>query len=204
MRLLTLVAALLIAGIAPVDAHHPGERLDEVMAKKEPGFEPTDLRRLPPLALTGAEGASLNLVDFGNRIVVLSFAPEGCGAPCANQQALLQGVQEAVNITPMRDMVLFVTMGREAADDPGWQAGNWRRAMPTDGTVAEAARAFAALSAHGTDAPMVHILDQGGRHAGIFHGPGFGRINTVLYINGLTNAPPPEPGLLDRLLGAFR
>jgi len=28
-------------------AHHPGERLDEVMAEKEPAFEPTDLRSIP-------------------------------------------------------------------------------------------------------------------------------------------------------------
>lgn len=204
MRLPTLVAALLIAGIPPVAAHHPGERLDEVMAEKESGFEPTDLRRLPTLAMIGADGASLDLGDFADRIVVLSFAPEGCGAPCANQQTLLQGVQEAVNITPMRDMVLFMTVGSETAEGPGWQAGNWRRATPADDTMAEAAAAFAALSARGTDAPMVHVLNRGGRHAGIFHGSGFGRINMVQYINGLTNAPPPEPGLLDRLLGVFR
>ena len=71
-------------------------------------------------------------------------------------------------------------------------------------TVEAAAAAFAALSARVTDAPMVHVIDRGGRHAGIFHGAGFGRINLVLYINGLTNAPPPEPGLLDRLFGAFQ
>lgn len=204
MRLPTLVAALLIAGIAPVAAHHPGERLDEVMAGKEPGFESTDLRRAPRPTLIGAEGASLDLADFADRIVVLSFAPEGCDAPCTEQQALLKEVQEAVNVTPMRDMVLFLTVGSETAEDPGWQAGTWRRAMPTDGKVAEAAASFAALSARRTDAPMAHVLDRGGRHAGIFHGPGVGRINMVLYINGLTNAPPPEPGLLDRLLGAFR
>ena len=49
-----------------------------------------------------------------------------------------------------------------------------------------------------------HVIDRGGRHAGIFHGAAFRRINLVLYINGRTNAPPPEPGLLDRLFGAFR
>lgn len=204
MRLSALFAMLLMASTAPVAAHHPGDRLDEVMAEKEPAFEPTDPRRLPMLALTGTDGDSLDLTGLSDRIVVLSFVPESCGAPCADQQALLQAVQEAVNVTPMREMVEFVTVGEVAAQDRGWDAGNWRALTPTDNTVTEAAAAFAALSESGADAPLVHIIDRGTRHAGIFHGPDFGRINMVLYINGLTNAPPPEPGLLDRLFGAFQ
>jgi protein SCO1/2 len=51
---------------------------------------------------------------------------------------------------------------------------------------------------------MVHVIGRGGRHAAIFHGGGFSRINMVLYINGLTNTHPPEPGLLDRILGVFQ
>jgi len=204
MSLPALFALLLLAGAAPAAAHHPGERLDEVMAEKEPAFEPTDSRRMPPLALTGAEGASLHLSGLADQIVVLSFRPDGCGAPCADQQALLQEVREAVNVTPMREMVQFLTVGGDVAPDPDGEAANWRSVMPSDETVAAAAAAFAALSSRGTEAPMVHVIDRGGRHAGIFHGAAFRRINLVLYINGRTNAPPPEPGLLDRLFGAFR
>lgn len=204
MRLPALVALLLLAGAAPAAAHHPGDRLDEVMAEKEPAFEPTDSRRMPPLALIGADGASIDLSGLADQIVVLSFRPDGCGAPCADQQALLQEVRDAVNVTPMREMVQFLTVGGDVAPDPDGEAGNWRPVTPADETVTEAAAAFAALSARGADAPMIHVIDRGGRHAGIFHGPRFGRINLVLYINGLTNAPPPEPGLLDRLFGAFR
>ena len=111
MSLPALFALLLLAGAAPAAAHHPGERLDEVMAEKEPAFEPTDSRRMPPLALTGAEGASVHLSGLADQIVVLSFRPDGCGAPCADQQALLQEVREAVNVTPMREMVQFLTVG---------------------------------------------------------------------------------------------
>lgn len=204
MRLTALVALLSLAGAAPAAAHHPGERLDEVMAEKEPAFEPTDSRRMPALVFTGADGASHDLSGLADQIVVLSFRPDGCGALCADQQALLQEVRDAVNITPMRDMVQFPTFSGDAAFEPDEEAGNWRSFNPADGTVVETAAAFAALSARGTDTPMVHVIDRGGRHAGIFHGAGFGRMNMVLYINGLTNAPPPEPGLLDRLFGAFR
>jgi len=186
-----LVALLLLATTLPVAAHHPGERLDEVTAEKELAFEPTDLLRLPPLAMTEADGASLDLSDLSDRIVVLSLVPESCGASCADQQALLQAVQEAVNVTPMREMVEFLTVSDAAALGPEWDAGNWRALTPTDDAMTDAVGAFAALSARGTDAPMIHVIDRGGRHAGIFHGSGFVRINMVLYINGLTNAPPP-------------
>lgn len=204
MRLPALFALLLLAGAAPAAAHHPGERLDEVMAEKEPAFEPTDSRRMPALSFVGSDGASLDISGLADRIVVLSFRPDGCGAPCADQQTLLQEVRDAVNVTPMREMVQFLTVGGDVAPDPEREATNWRSVMPSDETVAAAAAALATLSARGADAPMIHVIDRGGRHAGIFHGAAFGRINLVLYINGLTNAPPPEPGLLDRLFGAFR
>ena len=51
---------------------------------------------------------------------------------------------------------------------------------------------------------MVHVIDRDGRHAGIFHGADFGHVNMILYINGLTNAHPHEPGLMERFLGMFR
>lgn len=204
MRLPALSFALLVVAAAPVAAHHPGDRLDEVMAEKEPAFEATDARRLPRLAITEADGAILDLSEMSDRIVVLSFVPEGCGAPCVGQQALLQEVQAAVNVTPMREMVVFLTVGGAEAPGPVWHEANWRSAMPENGIVAEAATTFAALSARGADAPMAHVIDRGGRHAGIFRGPDFARINMVLYINGLINAPPPDPGLLERLLGVFR
>lgn len=204
VRFVPVLLAALLAGALPARAHHPGEQLDEVMAEKEPAFEPTDLWRLPDAGLRAADGSPLDLGDLEDRIVVLSFVPEGCGKPCADQQALLHEVQKSINVTPMREMVLFVTLGRRDVTDTGWEAVNWRPAAPADGTpVAEIAETFAALSGRGSDAAMVHIVDRGGRHAGIFHGTGFGKINMVLYINGLTNAHPAKHGWLDRILGAF-
>lgn len=109
-RVLAITLAWALAATAAA-AHHPGERLDEVMAEKEPAFEPTDLRRLPSHDLRLADGAALDLRDPADRIVVLSFVPQDCGAPCADQQAALVEAQAAVNVTPMREMVTFVTVG---------------------------------------------------------------------------------------------
>lgn len=105
-----LILGLLIAAV-PAFAHHPGERLDEVMAGKEPAFEPTDLQSIPDLALANEQGARLTLRDLRESIVVLSFVPHDCGAHCTEQQDTLASVQEQVNITPMKQMVTF-------SDDP--------------------------------------------------------------------------------------
>ncbi|ANK81542.1 MAG: hypothetical protein TEF_12630 [Rhizobiales bacterium NRL2] len=206
--------ALLIFGLLvvamPAFAHHPGERLDEVMATKEPAFEPTDQRSVPGLALTVEQGQSLTLRDLGDSIVVLSFAPRDCGAPCAEQQEILASVQEQVNVTPMKQMVTFLTiLDRPDANGPSWDRANWRSASPSDETVAESARRFTALSDRSPSFPLVHVIDRGGRHAGLFHGTAFRQIHLVLYINGLTNAPPvadtSEPdSWWDRVIGFFK
>ena len=129
VRFVPVLLAALLAGAAPARANHPGERLDEVMAEKEPAFEATGLWRLPDTRLAAADGSPLDLGDLEDRIVVLSFLSEGCGAPCAGQQALLRDVQKSLNVTPMRDMVLFVTVGATALSDPAWEAANWQLSL---------------------------------------------------------------------------
>jgi len=196
-----LVCLALVVPPVPAMAHHPGERIDEVMAAREPAFEVTDVRRTPRLRGTNADGTPLQLDAMQDRIVVISFTPEGCGAPCEAQQALLREVQAGVNVTPMREMVTFLTVGPAAA---GWDSTNWR-AMSIEGGIPEAADDYAALSERDTDAPMIHVIDRAGRHAAIFHGAEFSHVNLILYINELTNAaPPPEPGLLDSIFGVFQ
>ena len=196
-----LLALLLVLSASQAAAHHPGERIDEVMAEREPAFEATDLRRTPRLKGTTADGASLRLSDLDDRIVVVSFAPEGCGAPCTAQQAMLREGQAGVNVTPMRERVIFLTVG--PAPGEGWEDTNWERLSPEAG-ASDAAASFATLSGRGGDVPMVHVIDRGGRHAAIIHGADFAQTNLILYINELTNAPPPERGWLDRILGKFR
>lgn len=203
VRFVPVLLAAVLAGAAPARANHPGERLDEVTAAKEPAFEATGLWRLPDTRLIAADGSPLDLGELEDRIVVLSFLPEDCGKPCTDQQALLREVQKSLNASPMRDMVLFVSVGVSALSDPAWEAANWQAAATGTGPVADAAGVFAALSDRADGAPMAHIIDRGGRHAAIFHGAGFGKINMVLYINGMTNAHPRERGWLDRILGVF-
>lgn len=195
MRSFKVVLASIFLAV-PAIAHHPGERIDEVMAAREPAFEPTDILRAPSLSGTDPAGMLFRLESLDDRIVVVSFAPEGCGAPCDSQQQLLHRVQEGVDVTPMREMVTFLTVGPAANGSDG---SHWRAIADDRGASPD----FDALSGRDSNAPMIHVIDRGGRHAAIFHGADFSHVNLILYMNELTNAPPPsEPGLLDRIFGS--
>ena len=203
MRAVLFLAAALVA--SPALADHPEDRLDEVVAEKEPAFEATDVWRMPELNVVDGAVDPLDLGDLSERIVVLSFVPDRCGDPCTAQQALLAEVREAVNITPMRDMVTFVVVAQADAGGAKQVAPNLVTVRPSDSTtVASLAARYADLSSRDDVGPQTHVFARGGRHAGIFHGGEFGYVNAVLYINGLTNARPPEPGFLDRVLGFLR
>lgn len=202
MKRIAFVVLWLAAG--PAVAHHPGDRIDEVMAGKEPAFEATDATEPPELRVVTAGGQYLQLEEFADQIITLSFVRGGCGETCAAQQAALGEVRQNLEATPMREMVTFLTV-RPSEDLPaGAGAGNRLVVAPGSGSVADQIDTYAALSSRHEDAPLVHIIDRGSRHAAIFHGSGFGPLNMTLYINGLTNAPAAsDPGLLDRVLGIF-
>lgn len=204
-----VVIVLLLAGV-PAYADHPGDQLDEVMTEKEPAFEPTDIRSISDLFLTDEQGAMLTLRDLRETIVVLSFVPRDCGASCAEQQDILASVQAQVNITPMKQMVTFLTIrDRGLPIGAQWNHANWQSAVPRNETAAESSRRFTALSDRNPLTPPVHVIDRRSRHAALFHGNGFRKINLVLYINGLTHAPlateKSEPDTRwGRVMGLFK
>ena len=166
MKSVIFLVVLLLAG--PALANHPEDRLDEAVAEKEPAFEATDVRRPPELDVVDGSGEPFDLGGLSDQIVVLSFVPEGCGDPCAAQQALLAQVREAVNVTPMRDMVSFVavTEGGDGGEKPA--ASNLITVDPSNGaTAASLATRFAELSSREEISPEAHVLDRGGRHAAV-------------------------------------
>ena len=115
-----------------------------------------------------------------------------------------------MNVSPMRQMVTFVTVhDADASIEAPWDEANWRLVIPSDDeTTAVAADRFAVLSGRSQELPMAHVIDRNGRHAGIFHGSDFSKTNLTLYINGLTNnahapKPPTEKGWWEWLTGLF-
>ena len=208
MKRFLILAFLLVA--QPAFANHPGERIDEVMTDREPAFEVADRPSTPELNLEEPDGDVLRLSDLHDQIVVLSFVPTGCGGPCVEQQAVLASVQGQVNVSPMKEMVTFVTVhDADASIEAPWDEANWRLVIPSDDeTTAVAADRFAVLSGRSQELPMAHVIDRNGRHAGIFHGSDFSKTNLTLYINQLINnahapKPPTEKGWWGWLTGLF-
>lgn len=202
------LAILLVA--QPAFAHHHGERIDEVMAEREPAFEVADRPSTPDLDVEEPGGDVLRPSDLHDQISVLSFVAQNCDSPCAKQQAVLVGVQEQVNVSPMKEMVTFVTVhDADASIEAPWDEANWRLVTPSNNeTTAAAANRFSAFSGRGQESPMAHVVDRNGRHAGIFHGSDFSKTNLTLYINQLVNnahapKPPTEKGWWEWLTGWF-
>lgn len=185
-------------------ADHPAERLNEVMAEKEPGFEAI-YRPGPDLALVATDGKAFGLEKFAGRILVLNLRAASCTDICdAQHQRLVQTVT-SLNASPMREMVSFVTVVEDAAAVDTRGAENWSIARP-QGRLEDLEAQLAAGSERSDEAPMLHLFDRQGRQVGIFHGTDFESLNLLLHINGLTNDHPnPEPrGFLDRAFGWFK
>ena len=226
----TLLPALLVAlSLAtPAMAHHPGENLDEVMGGKEKFFQQIDMPA-PPFELADAEGNPVRLSDFADKIVVLNFIFASCTDVCPLHSELIADVQSKINVTPMKDMVKFITVTtdpdidtpdvlRSYGEAHGLDPYNWtfltRRPGDAANTTRELAEAYNVRfdqlddgqQMHGV---VTHVIDRGGRFAAKFHGLRFDPVNLVLYVNGLTNAPtrsepPKEAGWWDSIRGLLQ
>ncbi len=219
------LAGFVLAGQAR--AHHPGADLDRVMGSKEQFFQVID-RPAPPFELADAEGRTVRLSDFSGKIVVLNFIFASCTDVCPLHSELIADVQAKINITPMKDMVQFITVTTDPANDTaevlasygeahGLDSYNWVFLTALPGQPQDASRTLAdtynvrfdplddGQQMHGV---VTHVIDRGGRFAAKFHGLRFEPLNLVLYINGLTNAPPPDrpedAGWWGSLKGLFR
>ena len=203
MRHAILVSMMAIMLGSTALADHPGERLNEVTAEKEPGFEAVS-RPGPDLDLVTMDGEKLGLEDFAGRILVVNLRPASCTEVCDAQHWQLEKTVTSLNASPMRDLVGFVTVAEDAADIDTPGAENWAIARP-QGRLEDLEARLAAVSERPSDDPMLFIFDRQGHQVGIFHGTDFEPLNLLMHINGLTNAHPhPEPeGFLDKALGWF-
>lgn len=218
------VLALFTAGVAtsasPVFADHPGEDLDAVMFDKEKYFEIVDEPQAPGFALQDADGDLVNLSDFAEKVVVLNFVYANCPDVCPLHAEKIASIQEKIAVTPMKDMVQFVSITTDPKSDTpevlseypeihGLDAANWmfltRHAdQPEDATRTLAKRYGLEFTLSGDSdmqihGAVTHVIDRGGRFAAKFHGLDFKDVNLVLYVNGLiNNAQHRERGRKDR------
>ena len=174
-----LIGGLIFAMSA--SANHPGNNLDEVMSEKETYFQAIDEPVAPPFELVNASGELIKLSGYDEKIVILNFIFANCAGVCPLHSERIADLQDKINATPMRDLVQFVSITTDPANDAG-------RALEEYGKT------------HGLD-PMhsvvTFIIDRGGRFAAKFHGLKFKPNNLVLYVNGLSHRETqPEKNIL--------
>ncbi len=190
----------------PVLADHPGHKLDEAMKKRERYFQPLD-KPAPPFALRDAAGKPVALADFNGKVVVLYFIYSSCTDVCPLHSEKIAEVQAKVNQTPMKDLVRFVAVTTDPAQDTpevlagygpmhGLDAANWTFLTFAAGEPEDATRKLAQAYGHKftptgsgqqTHGVVTHVIDRTGRWRANFHGLKFSAVNLLQYINGLTN-----------------
>jgi protein SCO1 len=223
-------AVLLLAALAlpqPAAAHHPCAELDEIMGSRERYFQGID-EPAPSFELADAKGDTVRLSDFADNIVVLNFAFASCTDVCPLHSERIAEIQANIAVTPMNDIVQFVTVTTDPAKDTpevlsaygeahGLDPTNWifltARAGDPQDTTRKLADAYNLRFDPLSDGQQMHgvvtnVIDRDGRLAAKFHGLRFQPVNLVLYINGLINnaaeaGVSPEPAWRSWLRGLF-
>mgnify|MGYP003626159931 CR=1 FL=1 len=219
-----LVAVLALA--APASAHHPGADLDKVIGSKEEYFQSID-KPAPSFELRDAGGKEVTLDAFADKVLILHFIYTSCPDVCPLHAEKLAAVQAMINLSPMKDMVKFISVTTDPVKDTpdvlenygpahGLDRTNWLFLTSRPDQSEDTTRALAEAFGHRfiktddgyqTHGVVTHIIDRTGRWAANFHGLRFDPLNLVLYINGLTNKMPPplavspKPGWWERLKG---
>lgn len=227
LRSALLGLALITTLITPVLAHSLDE-VDQNLRDNEKYFQPAD-SPAPAFALQDSDGRAVGLADLRGKVVVLNFIYTSCPDVCPLHAERIGQIQAMVNLTPMKTMVVFVTITTDPKRDTpqvlrdygsahGVDPVNWillttKSDQPENSTrrIAEAyGLKFVAeddgMQMHGI---VTHVIDQDGQLRARFHGLKFEPVNLVTFVNALTNRsqkphPHEEPSFWDRVEGLFR
>ncbi|RUW60708.1 SCO family protein [Mesorhizobium sp. M7A.F.Ca.US.008.03.1.1] len=205
LRRLIAVAALILGFVHGAQAHS----LDEVeaMLQEDEKFYQAIDKPAPDFTLRTADDRIVRPADLRGKVVVLHFIYTSCPDVCPLHAEKVAEIQAMVNATPMKDMVLFVTITTDPSKDKpevlrgygaahGLNPANWLFLTTTEGepedTTRKLAEAFGhkfsltddGYQMHGT---VTHVIDKEGRWRANFHGLNFQPVNLVTFINALTN-----------------
>jgi protein SCO1/2 len=221
-----LLVTLFVGGVAErASAHHPGHDLNEAMGSKERFFEAVD-KPAPPFTLEDAEGQPVSLEDLRGKVVVLHFIYTNCPDVCPLHAERIAEIQAMVNRTPMRNLVQFVTITTDPANDTpdvlrdygpahGLDPVNWvfltSGSDRSEDTTRKLAERFGHKFTQTEDGYQIHgvvthVIDRDGHWQANFHGLKFEPANLVVYINALTNADgegQPEPSWWEQIRNLF-
>jgi protein SCO1 len=218
-----LLGAGLSLNLAGGAVAHSLHELEEDLREREAYVQFMD-QPAPEFTLQDATGRTVSLSDFRGKVVVLWFIFASCTEACPIQSRMIADLQEAINRTPMQELVQFVSITTDPERDTpevleaygpeqGLDPANW--VLLTSGPLRpEATRELAARygleftvmddgdQMHGV---VTHLIDRGGVLRARYHGLRFDPTNVILHVNALTHdhgdAIAGEPSLWQRLRG---
>lgn len=219
-----IVGALLaIAALVSAAAAHSIKELESALGGREKYFQPID-KDAPPFTLQDADGRKVRLADFRGKVVILHFIYASCPDVCPLHAERIAEVQALVNQTPMKDLVQFISITTDPANDTadvlraygpahGLDPANWIFLTTTPDQPEDTTRDLAQQFGHRFDKAddnyqthgiVTHVLDKEGRWRANFHGLKFDPANLVIFANALVNdfEKPhghPAPSLWDKL-----
>ena len=224
MKFLIALGTFLI--LADTAAAHSLKSLENKLADKEKYFQALD-EKAPDFSLQDADGRPVALRDFKVKVIVLHFIYTNCPDVCPLHAERIAEIQKMIGITPMRELVQFVTITTDPQNDTpdvmreygkthGLAPANWvfltsgpDHLSATRELVEKFGHKFtkvdSGLQVHGV---VTHVIDGGGRWRANFHGLKFKPTNLVLFISGLTNDSHDEndgesKGLWERFHALF-
>src|SRR5258708_2018771 len=112
--LLTGMLMVLSSGLA-ADAHTPQD-LEKVLGKQEFYVQITN-RPAPEFSLQDADGRQVRLGDFRGKVVILNFIYGRCKEACPLHSDVIAAIQRAVNSSPLRDSVQFISITTDPERD---------------------------------------------------------------------------------------
>ena len=191
-------------GVAPAAAHSLKD-LEGMLLKREPYVQIMG-QKAPGFTLGDADGNRVGLSDFAGKVVVLNFVYTNCPDVCPLHSEAIASIQEAINQTPMKNLVKFVSITTDPKRDTtavmktygsehGLNPANW--AFLTSGSdklgaTRELAKRYGLkfmLSKDGYQlhAVVTYLIDKSGNLRAKYHGLKFKETNMIVHINALTN-----------------
>ena len=199
--------ALAVLGLFGSGARpHSLDELNATLIDEEAYFQPLD-RPAPAFTLRTADGADVALDDYLGKVVVLHFIYASCPDVCPLHAERIAEIQAMVNDTPMRELVQFVSITTDPANDTaevlraygpahGLDPVNWVFLTTGPDQPEDATRKLVEAYGHKFSETedgyqlhgiVTHVIDKEGRWRANFHGLKFKPLNLVLFVNALVN-----------------
>lgn len=206
----SLVGAIALFASAPSVFAHSLEELSKEFVTFEKFFQPVD-SEAPSFTLQDADGSKVSLADFKGKIVMLHFIYTNCPDFCPLHAEKIAEIQKMVNITPMKDIVEFISITTDPKRDfgqvlkdfgknHGLDPVNWTFLTAAPGaaedTTRELAKSYGAEVKIKPNGEQMHgvvtsVIRTDGRLVARFHSLKFDNFNLVKFVNALTNDHHP-------------